>query len=69
VRARIRPYKKLRAAIVEAGYNQEDVAKAIGIDRSTFNQKINGHYDFTLPESIRIARLLHKTLDDIFFTD
>ncbi len=66
VRSRIKPFLKLRAAIVEAGYTQREVAKAIGVDISTFSQKINGHRDFTLPECVRIASMVNRSLDDIF---
>jgi DNA-binding XRE family transcriptional regulator len=65
----MKPYMKLRAAIVEAGYTQGEIAKAIGVDISTFSQKINGHRDFTLPECVRIAKIVKKSLDDIFFSN
>lgn len=58
-------HEKLRAAMI--GYTQGDIAKLIGIDRSTFSSKINGHGEFTLPECQMIAKLLNKTLDEIFF--
>lgn len=69
VRSRTKPFLKLRAAIVEAGYTQREVAKAIGVDISTFSQKINGHRDFTLQECVRIANLVNRSLDDIFFSN
>jgi len=69
VRSRTKPFLKLRAAIVEAGYTQGDIAKAIGVDISTFSQKINGHRDFTLSECVRIANLVNRSLDDIFFSN
>jgi DNA-binding XRE family transcriptional regulator len=69
VRSRTKPFLKLRAAIVEAGYTQGEIAKAIGVDISTFSQKINGHRDFTLPECVRIAKIVKKSLDDIFFSN
>ena len=65
----MKPYMKLRAAIVEAGYTQGDIAKAIGVDISTFSQKINGHRDFTLQECVRIANMVNRSLDDIFFSN
>lgn len=69
VRSRTKPFLKLRAAIVEAGYTQGDVAKAIGVETSTFSQKINGHRDFTLSECVRIANLVNRSLDDLFFNN
>ena len=58
---------KIRAAMILKGYTQADVAKALGVGGSTLSKKLNGHSDFTLPECIRIAKLLGRTLDDIFF--
>ena len=69
MKAKMKPYMKLRAAIVEAGYTQREIAKAIGVDISTFSQKINGHRDFTLPECVRIANMVNRSLDDIFFSN
>lgn len=69
MRPRTKPFLKLRAAIVEAGYTQGDIAKAIGVDISTFSQKINGHRDFTLQECVRIASMVNRSLDDIFFSN
>ena len=66
MRSKTKPFLKLRAAIVEAGYTQGDVAKAIGVETSTFSLKINGHRDFTLQECIRIANLVNRSLDDLF---
>lgn len=65
---KIKPYEKVRAAMIEAGYNQETLAYAIGMHRSTFNQKINGHGDFTITDCLRMAKILGKTLDELFFT-
>lgn len=64
---KIKPNEKLRAAMIMSGHTQESIAKSIGIDRSTFSSKINGHGEFTLPECQMIAKLLNKTLDEIFF--
>jgi DNA-binding XRE family transcriptional regulator len=66
-KAKDRPNEKLRDAIYFSRISQENVAKSIGIDPSTFSQKMNGHSVFTIPEAIRIAKLLHKSMDEIFF--
>lgn len=63
----IKPHEKVRAAMHLAGYTQDSLAKTIGIGTATFNLKINGKRDFTLPECQRIAKALGVTLDDIFF--
>jgi len=66
VKTKVKPNEKVRAAMVEAGYTQKALARAIGIGESSLNQKLSGKRNFTLPESILIAETLHKTLNDIF---
>jgi len=65
----VKLFERVRAAMVETGHTQETLAKTIGIGKSTFNAKLNGKRDFTLPECIRIAKATNKTLDDIFFAN
>ena len=36
--------------IVGAGYNQRSFSKAIGMNKNTFNSRINGKSDFTTGE-------------------
>lgn len=45
---------KLKGAIVENGTTQEEVAKAIGMDRSTFYRKMKNE-SFTIGEAKKIA--------------
>lgn len=45
---------KLKGAIVENGTTQEEVAKAIGMDRSTFYRKMKNE-TFTIGEAKKIA--------------
>lgn len=59
-------HKKLRDAIFTADLTQEQMARAIGLSLSTFNQKINGKREFTLSECNMIAQKLNTTLDEIF---
>lgn len=50
-------YQKLKAWFVEMGIGQAEVAKLLGVDRSTFNSKLNrNNADFNLEE----VRLLCK---------
>ena len=60
------PHIRLRAAMVLAGYNQERMAKAIGLSLSAFNLKLNGHREFTIFEANLISKKLGKTLDELF---
>jgi len=65
----VKPYEKIRAAMILSGYTQEKLAKSIGLSYSAFSQKLNGHRQFTLNEAKIIAKKLGKTLDEIFFDD
>jgi DNA-binding XRE family transcriptional regulator len=67
VKTKVKPNGRIRAAMIESGYTQETLANVIGIGHSTFNIKLNGKRDFTIPEGIRIAKATHRTLDEIFF--
>lgn len=49
----------LKAKMVEKDLNQDDVAKRLGIDRSTFNLKLNGKREFLISE----AKILVEILD------
>ncbi len=65
---RPKPHERVRAVMELTGYNTYDkLAKAIGMSISAFNQKINGNREFTLNECNLIAKILGKTLDEIFF--
>lgn len=67
VHMNIKPNERVRAAMIMTGHSQESMAKSLGIAHSTFNQKLNGRRDFSLPECKRIAAILGRTLDEIFF--
>lgn len=49
----------LRARIVECGFAQTQVAKAVGMAANTFCRKLNGNGDFKLSEARRLVRVLH----------
>lgn len=62
---------KLKGLIVERGNTQENVAKEIGIDRSTFYRKVReGGYRFTVSEVNGIVKSVPLTAEEaleIFF--
>ena len=58
-------YSKLLGRIKEYGYTQEDVAKAIGINKGTLNAKLNNKNSFTINESANICRLLDISKHEI----
>jgi len=49
---------KVKARMVELGLNQEDVAKMLGIDYSTFNIKINNNRRFYADEVAKLCEIL-----------
>lgn len=57
---------KLKGKIVECHMTIEDVAKAAGIDKSTFYRRLNGGGgSFTIKEADKIASLLSLTSDEL----
>ncbi len=61
---------KLKAKITEKGYTVETLARAIGMNKSTLNRKINRMEIFTIKEAYNIAIALDLTeseLNEIFF--
>ncbi len=62
---------KLRGKMAEKRYSVNDLAKALGINYSTFYRKSIGKSEFTRSEIQRIADILHlsiQDIQDIFFT-
>ena len=56
------------------GITQKEMAKRIGIGRSTFHLKEKGKLDFTQTEILKITKEIRKTFPDItveelFFND
>ena len=63
---------KLIGKIKENGENQEVLAQAMGLSRTTLNAKINGRACFTQPEIMAIKKrynLSDNDLNAIFFED
>ena len=50
--------KELKAAIVRAGYTQEDVAKKIGISTYTFGLKAKNKSKFDVVQAMEICEIL-----------
>lgn len=53
----------------EAGFRQEDMAKVLGVSRQTIIAIENDKYSPTLELAMRIAKLLHRPLEEIFFLE
>ena len=53
--------KKLKAKIVENGFNQATISEKIGISLAAFNNKLNGKSSFTISEADKICDVLSIT--------
>ena len=51
----------------QAGFRQEDMANQLGVTRQTIIAIENDKYNPTLELAMKIARLLNKNVEDIFF--
>ena len=58
-------YAKLLGKIRESGLTQEQLADAIGKNKSTLSAKLNGKYDFTQEEMDAICRVLDISNSEI----
>ena len=52
-----------------ANLRQEDMAKQLGVSRQTIIAMENNKYDPTLELAMRVARLLHTTVEELFTLD
>ena len=53
----------------EAGLRQEDMANALGVSRQTIIAIENNKYDPTLELAMKIAKLLQRPVEGIFFPE
>lgn len=53
----------------EAGLRQEDLAAQAGVSRQTIIAIENNKYDPTLELAMKLARLLHTTVEELFLLD
>ena len=51
----------------QAGLRQEDLAKLLGVSRQTIIAIENDKHDPSLDLAMRIARLLKRSVEEIFF--
>ncbi len=59
----IKELRKLR------GFRQEDLATALGVTRQTINAIENNKYNPTLDLAMKIAKLLKKSVEEIFILE
>jgi putative transcriptional regulator len=60
---------KLKAARIEKGLTQADLAQLIGVTRQTIGAIEKGKYNPTIKLCLNICRALGKTLDELFWED
>lgn len=49
------------------GFNQDVMAKTLGITKATYSKKENGSIKFSLEESKVLADFFETTIDELFF--
>ncbi len=53
----------------EAGLRQEDMANVLGVSRQTIIAIENNKYNPTLELAMKIAKLLQRSVEEIFFPE
>ena len=53
----------------ERGWSQEALATHVGVSRQTVNAIEAGRFNPSLPLALRLARLLEKPVEEIFFDE
>jgi putative transcriptional regulator len=59
----------LRSARMELGLTQADLAEMIGVSRKTINTVENGVFIPSTVLSLKLARALHKQVEELFELD
>ena len=49
--------------------SQQDLAELCGVSRQTINAVEKGDYNPTISLCLKICKVLHKTLDELFWED
>ena len=62
-------YKNMKMLMVKHDLTQENLARMLGISKSTLNLKLNDKRDFHKPEIDRIIKILDGTYEFIFQID
>lgn len=61
------PHSKLKGLRAEKGLSMEDMAKILGMSRSSYIAKENAQRDFTFTEMYIIRNYFKVSAEDIFF--
>ena len=60
---------RLKIARIEKGLSQQQLADEIGVTRQTIGLIEKGQYNPTLNLCVKLAKVLNKTLNDLFWED
>ena len=60
---------RLKSARAALDLSQEELAKRCGVSRQTISAIEKGDYNPTINLCISICRVLHKTLDELFWEE
>jgi DNA-binding XRE family transcriptional regulator len=58
-------YSKLLGRMKECGFTQEQLAKAIGINKGTLSTKLNNKFSFSQDEILSIGKVLNIPTSEI----
>lgn len=58
-------YSRLLGRMRECGITQEQLAKAIGINKATLSAKLNNRFSFTQDEILAICKILNIPISEI----
>lgn len=58
-------YAKLLGRMRECGFTQEQLAKAIGVNKATLSLKLNNRFSFTQEEILSICKRLNVPVCEI----
>ncbi len=61
--------KKMKIARVECDMTQEQLADAVGVTRQTIGLIESGKYNPSISVCIEICKVLHRSLDELFWPD
>jgi len=69
VKEELRVRNRVKLARVERGYTQQELADLIGVTRQTIGLIEAEQYNPTLILCLRLARVLDKSLNDLFWAE
>lgn len=58
-------YSKLLGRMKECGFTQKQLAKAVGISKTTLSAKLNNHFSFSQEEILAICKVLNIPICEI----